>query len=145
MERKIQSTASRWSIAAAVFGGVCNLLCWFLSNYQSYYLERDQLVWSYSFIFIEGILLAPLFALVVFRHFMPVIFIYDFLLFSILSWRVCHLVRYQFFGGSAGFYKIDMPGLLLVFLGVISAAVVLVRSAFYFSGIMRLKRSESAS
>jgi hypothetical protein len=146
-DRKAQSTISRWSIAAAVFGAVCNVLCLVLNDYQSYYLERIQPVWDDWLNFPEAISLAPLLVLLILRHFTPVVLLYTFMLFSILSWRIHHLVQYYFFGGSAGFYKIDMPGLLLFFLGGISIAVVLVWATIHFVVFIRhtLKRSRPAS
>ena len=54
-----QSTISRWSIAAAAFGGVCNLLCLILDHYQFDFLARVPLTWSVSSIVSEAIGFAP--------------------------------------------------------------------------------------
>jgi hypothetical protein len=37
-DREVQTALSRWSIAAAAFGGVCNLLCLVLGIYKDYCL-----------------------------------------------------------------------------------------------------------
>jgi hypothetical protein len=50
-DKKIKPTISRWSTAAAIFGGMCNLLCWIFVNYQFYYLKHSQPIWNYTFVF----------------------------------------------------------------------------------------------
>ena len=131
-DKKIKPTISRWSTAAAIFGGMCNLLCWIFVNYQFYYLKHSQPIWNYTFVFSEVISLAPLLVLFFHRHFVPITFIYAPALFLILIGRAYYLVQYYWFGIGALFYKIDMPGLLLVLLGAISMAVVLARVAIRF-------------
>lgn len=137
MDRKAQSMISRWSIAAAIFGGICNLLCWVLSNYQFYYLQGDRPIWNFSLVFVGVMALMPALALFFLRRSASIVFIYAPILFLILIWRVQHLVPHNFLGTGAVSYKIDMPGLLLFLLGVISAAVLLVRAAISFVGHIR--------
>jgi hypothetical protein len=124
-----QSTISRWSVGAAVCGAASNLLCWGVSNYQSFYLEHNRLIWSYSFIIAESLSLAPLLVLFILRRFAPVVFLYTFALFSILMELVYQLWQYHNFGAVALVQKIDSPGLFLILLGGISIAVVLVWAA----------------
>ena len=142
-----QSTISRWSTVAAVFGGVCNLLCLILEHYQFDFLARVPLTWNVSSIFSGAIGFAPLLALFVWRRSMPVVLILASSLFLILSWRIYHLVQYFYFGGSLLFYKIDSPGLLLMLLGFISMAVVVTRAAICFAVfiVRAVWRSQSAS
>jgi hypothetical protein len=119
MNKEAQSTISRLSIAAAVFGAVCNLLCWGLSNYQHFYLQREP-IWDPSFIIVQCLLLAPLLALFILRRFAPVVFLYVVALLSNLILQIAQFGRVQ---------KIDMASLLLSFLGAISIAVVLMCAA----------------
>jgi hypothetical protein len=137
MDRKAQSTISRWSIAAAIFGGICNLLSWVLENYQFYYLERVRIIWDLWLIVPATVSLLPLVVLFVLRDRSSVVFIYASVLFLILVWRVQHIVPYKFLWAGAVSYKIDQPGLLLGILGLISAAVLLVRAAIWFAAFIR--------
>ena len=124
---KAPSMISRWSIAAAVFGAVCNLLCWGLSNYQHFHLQHERLIWSPSFIIVECLLLAPLLALFLLRRFAPVVFPYAIALLAILKMQIEQVVKFHNLGTFA--MKFDSPGLLLMLLGGFSIAVVLVWAA----------------
>jgi hypothetical protein len=128
-DSKAQSTISRWSIAAAVFGAVCNLLCWVLTNYQSFFLEHNRLIWSYSFIIVECLMLAPMLVLFILRRLASVACLCALALFLILTARVHQLIQYHRLGEVALVQKIDSPGLLLTLLGGISIVVVLVWAA----------------
>jgi hypothetical protein len=145
MDRKAQSTISRWTIAAAIFGGICNLLSWVLINYQDYYLQRVHVIWDLWLIVPATLALLPLVVLFVFRHLSSVVFIYASVLLLILVWRVQHLVPYKFLWAGAVSYKIDTPGLLLLLLGVVSAAVLLVRAAIWFAASIRRKQRPSSA
>lgn len=136
-DKKAQSAISRWLIAAAAFGAVCNLLCWGLSNYQSFYLKQDRLIWDYSFIIVECLMLAPLLVLFILCRFAPVVFPCASALFLILMGRVYQLIQYHKFGVVALVQKIDSPSLFLIFLGGISIAVVLVWAAIHFVVFIR--------
>jgi hypothetical protein len=145
MDRKAESTISRWSIAAAIFGSICNLLSWVLENYQFYHLQRVQVIWDFWLIFPATLSLLPLLVLYLFRHLSSAVFIYASVLFLILVWRVQYLIPYEFLWTGAVSYKIDTPGLLLFFLGVVSAAVLLVRAAIWLAAsIRRTQRPSSA-
>jgi hypothetical protein len=141
----VPSTPSRWSIAMAIFGGVCNLLCLIFVFFQNYYLQHFQFVWSFSLIPLVAISLAPLLVLFALRHLSPVVFIYASTLFLILVWRVDYLVQYS--RASAPFHKFDDPGILLLLLGMVSTAVVLVWAMSHFVGFIRrvLKSNGAAS
>jgi hypothetical protein len=144
MDRKAQSTISRWSIAAAIFGGICNLLSWVLENYQYYYLEHVRIIWDLWLIIPATVSLLPLVVLVVLRHRPSVVFTYASVLFLILVWRVQHLVPYKFLWVGAVSYKIDQPGLLESLLGAISAVVLLVRAAIRFAAFIRRTQRPSS-
>ena len=115
-DSKAQSTISRLTITVAVFGAVCNLLCWGLSTYQHFYVQREP-IWDPASIIGQCFLLAPLLALFVFRRFAPVVSLYAVALLSNLALQIAQFGRIQ---------KIDMADLLLAFLGAISIAVILV-------------------
>jgi hypothetical protein len=72
-----QPKASRWSIAAAIFGGVCNLSCVGLTLYQDYcrHYQLDSVGLILS--------LVPLLVLFALRRVLLVVLIYV----SMLSWR----------------------------------------------------------
>lgn len=129
MDREVQSSLSRWSVAAAAFGALCNLLCWALSNYQDFFLLHERLVWSYSFVVAEGLSLAPLLVLFVFRRHALLVFPYLLALLLILMGRVDYLLQYRNFGPLALASKIDSPGFFQILLGGISIAVFLVWAA----------------
>jgi hypothetical protein len=116
---------SRWSVAAAVFGAACNLACSALLDYQHYFLLHERFIWSYSSIIVEGISLAPLPALYVFRRYALLVFPYALALFSILMERVHLLMQYHRLGPLALASKYDSPGVLQILLGGISIAIVL--------------------
>lgn len=143
MDRVVQSALPHWRIAVAIFGGVCNLLSWILTNYQFYYVQRVQVIWDFWLIFPATLSLLPLVVLFALRHLSSVVCIYASVLFLILVWRVQYLVPYKFLGAGAVSYKIDMPVLLLLFLGGISAAVLLVRATIWFVAFVWRRRSSS--
>jgi hypothetical protein len=130
---KTQSTISRWSIAAAMFGSVCNVSFLILESYKDYCEGRVPSVWDWLN-FPTAILLAPLLVLFLWRHLFPVVFIYASILFLILVWRVDWLKQVCAF---KTFHKYDEPGLLLLFFGMISTAVVLVWATFRLVVFMR--------
>ena len=115
-ERKVESTVSLLSTAAAVLCATCNLVCCGLSNYQHFYVEREP-VWIPSFIILQCLLLAPLLALFIFRRFAVVVFLYAI---ALLSTLVLHIDQF------GHVQKIDMASLLLSLLGAISIVVVVV-------------------
>jgi hypothetical protein len=153
-DKKAQSTVSRWSVAAAIFGAVCNVLCWCLSNYKFFSLADEwSFIWNYWFVLVECIFLAPmlvliilLLVLIILRRCAPVMFFYAFALFSILKARVDQVIQFSN-GEVAQVDKYDSPTLLLILLGGVSIAVVLVRVAIHFFVFIRhaLKSHRAAS
>jgi hypothetical protein len=111
-----------------VFGAVCNLLCWGLTDYQHFYLQHERLIWSPTLIIVESLLLAPLLALFIFRRSARVVFLYVVALILILKMQIDQLGVVQ---------KIDGPALLLTLLGGISIIVVLLCAAFRCVVIIR--------
>jgi hypothetical protein len=130
MDATPQPIASRWSIAAAIFGGVCNLSCVVLALYEDY-CRQHPLVWYSlsvwdSLVFPIAILLAPLLVLFALRRVMLIVFIYVSVLLWILIQQVLDLQH-----GCLGAYKpyqkySNEPVALLSFFGVISIEVFLV-------------------
>ena len=119
---------TRWSIAAGIFGGVRNLSCVILSYYQEYCSQHIQPDWDClqciepdwaKLILPTAISLAPSLVLFALHDLWPVVLIYASMLFSILVWRVEYPHEYY------ALRKFDEPGVLLVFLGMISMAVAL--------------------
>jgi hypothetical protein len=130
-----QSTISRWSIAIAMFGGVCNLLSWILENYRDYYLEHYLLYpLTFSLIFVEGVSSVPLLVLFIFRRSIVIVSIYACVLFLIFIWNADYFTHYIFHAHPR---KIDEPGLLLLLLGAISAGVVVVWAAIRLAVFIR--------
>jgi hypothetical protein len=117
-----QSKLARWSIAAAVFGGACNLLLWIVTYQDDGSIQPN----SWHNLILTAIILAPSLVLFAFRYFFPVVFIYASALFWILVWRIEY--PHQYYVGQ----KMDGPGVVLLFLGVISAAVFVVWAAIRF-------------
>jgi hypothetical protein len=124
--------ASRWSIAAAIFGGVCNLLCVVLSLYEDYCRHYP---------FVRGavlpvaVLLAPLLVLFALRRISLVIFIYV----SVLLWILVQQVHGLQYGclSVPVFQKYDVPGVFLLFFGMISIAAFLVWAAIHLIVFIR--------
>jgi hypothetical protein len=117
MNTMLQSKLSRWSFAAAMFGASSNLLFLIVHFYQDdswQHIRPDD--WR-NFILVTAITLAPSLVLFAFRHYFAVSFIYASVLFLILVWRIEYPPQY--YVGR----KYDDPGVTLVFLGLISAAV----------------------
>jgi hypothetical protein len=80
-------------------------------------------------IIVECLSLAPLLALFILRRFAPVVFLYAFALFLILIEQIDQPIQYRKFGAVALVQKFDSPLVSLIFLGIISIAVVLVWAA----------------
>jgi hypothetical protein len=133
MDRKAQSTISRWSIALVTIAAASNVLSVIFENYQFYYLRGDLVLVNFLVVFIECISLMPLVVWFIFRQVTPTMLIYAFILFGILAWRSYYLVQYYSFGARSLAYKIDMPGLLLAFLGAVSVVVILARGAIHLT------------
>jgi hypothetical protein len=123
-----QPKASRWSIAAAIFGGVCNLSCVVLSLYEDYcrhpQFARGSLV---SLVLPASIVLAPLLVLFALRRVLPVVLIYV----SFFIWILVQQVHDLQYGCVLVpvVQKYAVPDVFLVFFGVISVAVFLVWGA----------------
>ena len=135
-----QPKASLWLIAAAIFGGVCNLSCVVLSLYENYCRHYP---------FVRGavlpvaISLAPLLVLFALRHISLVVFIYV----SVLLWILVQQVHDLQYGCLSVpiFQKYDVPGVFLLFFGMISIAVFLVWAAIRLVVFMRrVLKSEKA-
>jgi len=125
-----QSKLSSWSIAAAVFGGACNLLFWIVEWIQDNGSE-DR-----APILLIVVTLAPSLVLFAFRYFLPVVLVYASVLFWILIWRVEY--PHQYYVGQ----KMDGPGVVLLFFGAISAAIFVVWAAIRsVISIMRVLKS----
>src|ERR1035438_3279013 len=116
-----QPKASRWSIAAAIFGGVCNLSCVVLAGYEDY-CRHDP--WDWGAVLPVAILLAPLLVLFALRRVLLVVFIYVSTLLWILIQQV-HDLRHGCLYVPMSFQKYFEPTVFLVFFGTISIAVFL--------------------
>jgi hypothetical protein len=101
-----------------VFGASCNLLILIVTFYQDDSLQRIQPNEWGGLILFTAITLAPSLVLSAFRHYFAVAFICTSMLVWILVWRIEY--PHQYYVGR----KYDDPGVTLVFLGVISAAIV---------------------
>lgn len=130
-----RSKLSCWSVAVAAFGALCNLLFLVATFYQEP-VRPDE--W-HMLILSVAIMLAPSLVLLAVRHYLAVVFIYATALFWILVWRIeC---PHEYYAGR----KYDNPGVVLVFFGLISAAVVLVWAAIRSSVfIWRTSKSNGA-
>lgn len=127
MDAMPQPKVSRWLIAAAIFGGVCNLSCVVLALYQEY-CRQHPLGWS-SPVFPIAILLAPILVLFALRRVLLVVFIYVSTLLWILVQQVQDL-QHGCLGVSKPFQKYsNEPVALLSFFGGISIEVFLVWGA----------------
>lgn len=137
--RKVQSKISRWLIALAIFGGLCNLACWVLTAHEHFYVRHEAADWSFNFIFVGAVSLAPLLVLIVLRHRLPIVGIYTPVLFLILVWRAS-------LPSSIG-RKFDEPALALLLFGLISMAVLLVWATICLVAFVlrRLNSHRSAS
>jgi hypothetical protein len=114
---KSPSRLSRWSAAAAGFGASCNLLILILTFYQDGGVQHIRPgEWRMIILFTAN-MLAPSLVLLAFRHSFAVTLIYAAMLLWILVWRIEY--PHQYYAGR----KYDDPGVTLVFLGLISAAV----------------------
>ena len=91
-------------------------------------------------ILVTAITLAPSLVLLAFRHYFAVAFIYASMLFWILVWRIEY--PHQYYVGR----KYDDPGVTLVFLGLISAAVfsvwATIRSFVFMWRVLKSNRDE---
>ena len=122
----LQPKSFRWSVATAIFGGVCNLLSWILMNYWSFYLMQEQFILSNSLLFVECIVLAPLLVLFNLRHVALVVFLYALALSSILIGYIQRLVQYHNFGAVALPHKIDSLGFISFVVGFSAIPVLLI-------------------
>jgi hypothetical protein len=117
-----QPKVSRWLIAAAIFGGVCNLSCVVLTLYQDYC--RHYQLDSDSLILIAGSL-APLLVLFALRRVLLVVLIYVSTLFWILVQQVLDL-QHGCLGVAKPFQKYsNEPAAILSFFGAFSIYVFL--------------------
>jgi hypothetical protein len=135
IDTQAQSIGSRWSIAAVVFGVVCNVSVLVFETYQEYYAGvggPHQLTDWGTGVFVIAISLAPSLALFAFRNLWPVVFVYASILFLILIWRVQY--RYE------DIFKFDTPLLVLLFLGMISLLVMILVWAVVRLGALVRKR-----
>jgi hypothetical protein len=135
-----QSKLSRWSVVAAVFGASCNLLFLIVTFYQDDSLQHIRPNDWRMIILVTAITLAPSLVLLAFRHYFAVAFIYASMLFWILVWRIEY--PHQYYVGR----KYDDPGVTLVFLGLISAAVfsvwATIRSFVFMWRVLKSNRDE---
>jgi hypothetical protein len=117
-----QPKASRWLIAAAIFGGVCNLSCVVLTLYQNYC--RHYPLDSYRLIPI-ALSLVPLLVLFALRRVVLVVLIYVSMLFWILVQQVLDL-QHGCLGAAKPFQKYsNEPAVILSFFGGFSIYVFL--------------------
>jgi hypothetical protein len=124
-----QPKASRWLIAAAIFGGVCHLSCVVLSLYEDY-CRHHPFVWGslVTLVLPVTIVLAPLLVLFALRRVLLVVLIYV----SVILWilvQYVHDLRYGCLSVPMSFQKFTVPGVFLGFFGTISIAVFLVWAA----------------
>jgi hypothetical protein len=129
------SIISRYSIAAAVFGALCNLLSWAILNYQGY-LEYGW-TWSVWAVVVECVCLAPMLVLFIFRQYAIVVFPYAIMLLLNLIARVNY--------DPKRFVKIDAPGVFLMLLGGLSVTIffvwAMIRWVIFIRGAPRSGRS----
>ena len=149
-ETKAETEArrDRWSIVAAKFAGAFSILCLVLLNYQIY-LEQSPtrpFALGYPIVISEWFLLTPLLAVIVFRHFVGITFIYASMLLIILVGRTYYLAKYYLVGISAFKKKFDLPDMLLFLLGAVSVALILLWAIFRLTGYIGncLKRNWGA-
>jgi hypothetical protein len=125
-QAELDGMQRRFGLVAAVFGASCNLLFLILEFYEEDILQHMRPNdWSNLLLF-TAITLAPSLVLFAFRHYFGVVLIYASMLFWILVWRIEY--PHQYYVGQ----KYDNPGVTLVFLGLISAAVVSVWATIRF-------------
>ncbi len=127
-DTRLQSKLFRWSVAAAVFGASCNLLFLILELHQDDSFSWQRIRpndWGNLFLLV-AIQLAPSLVLFAFRHYFAVVLIYATMLFSILVWRIEY--PHQYYVGQ----KYDNPGVVLIFIGLISAGVFSVWATIRF-------------
>jgi hypothetical protein len=114
-----------------MFGIVCNVSVVVFITYQDYHAGaelRQPSDWGIA-ILVVAISLMPSLALLAFGRQKRVVLTYASILFLILIWRVQY--RYE------DLHKWDGPGVVLLFLGMISAATLLVRAALSFFALTR--------
>jgi hypothetical protein len=135
-----RSNLSRWSVAVAVSGALCNLLFLILTFYQEPIRPNEwRMEWRMLILF-TAITLAPSLVLLAFRRYFAVAFIYASMLFCILVWRIEY--PHQYYVGQ----KYDNPGVTLLFLGLISAVVfsvwATIRFAIFMWRVLKPNRAE---
>jgi hypothetical protein len=139
----------RWSVAAAIAGGACNLLCLVLLNYQIYvvdlFVQQRALAMNYSYradvphypeLMIQGMYLAPLLIVIIFRRIPAVTHSYALILFSVSVGRVYYLAQFYRFGPSAT-SKFDWADLVLTVLGIVSLAILTIWIAIHLASLAR--------
>ena len=126
------SIISRYSIPAAVFGALCNLLSWAILNYQDA-LERPW-TWSRSYFVVECLCLAPILVLFIFRQYAAVVFPYSLMLLLNLIARVNYNPKPP--------VKIDAPGVFLMLLGGLSMIIFFVWAIIRW--VMFIRRAQGS-
>jgi hypothetical protein len=121
-----------WVAWAALFAGACCLSSWTIVNYQNgtfqYIIENDYIPINYAGVVSQGIFLAPLLALLVFRNVASLVLIYALILFPILMGRIFYLVEV-----SVRPQKGDWSSVSMVLMGLFSLIIVLALAGIYLS------------
>jgi hypothetical protein len=133
IETKAHAGIDRWSTPAALFAATCSMLVLFFLNWQMY-LEQTParpLLVDYPLVISECIFSAPLLVVVILRRSVAITLIYSPILFLILIGRIYYLARAYFFGREGSLQQnFDVPGTLLILLGVVSLGIVVLWVAF---------------
>jgi hypothetical protein len=128
---------ARCSLAAAVFAGLCNLLCFAMINYNLYVVKirirhYPAIIMNYPEIIGECVWLSPLLALIIFRHVIVLAIPYAVILL---------IVTTRFFDRGIVTQKFDWADLLFYSLGIVSLVVVsiwiTVRSAVFVQHLLK--------
>ncbi|MGJ5205743.1 hypothetical protein [Bradyrhizobium sp. HKCCYLR20261] len=132
-DKALWSTLRRRLVPAiAVLGAVANLLCIMLTFHRDSLRSHDLDHGIYAgvwLVLLFGIpLLAPSFALYVFRRSAPVAILLTTLLLLILKMNIDGLILYREIGIFERFPKWDSPGVALIFLSMLSLAMIVVRA-----------------
>ena len=122
---KAQSSIERLSIAAAILACICNLSCLVLLTYQDY-LRTETITTNYPEIINDCFLLLPMIVVIIFRRVAALTFIYASILSVVLAGRIYYLVQFDLIGIGSLEPKLDLPGLLLISLGIVSLVVILI-------------------
>jgi hypothetical protein len=139
MNTRPQTKLSRWSVATATFGALCNLLILILTSYEDESLQHIRSDDWRMIILASAIMLAPSLVLVAFRHTFAVTFVFAATLLWILLWRMEY--PSQYYAGQ----KYDNPGVTLLFLGLISAAAfsvwATIQSVIFLWRVLKSKKA----